>query len=115
MNIRRFRALHVAGATYAEIARECGVDWRTVRNPGSAVGGQANGLNSGDDLRKRVFGRRGVVCPRPRGALDGAFAEVRRGVGPSRWPVRGRDSRVRGAAHEVVRGHRGDHAAAVEG
>jgi transposase len=31
MNIRRFRALHVAGATYAEIARECGCDWRTVR------------------------------------------------------------------------------------
>lgn len=31
MNIRRFRALHAAGASYAEIARECGVDWRTVR------------------------------------------------------------------------------------
>jgi transposase len=31
MNIRRFRALHAAGATYAEIARDCGVDWRTVR------------------------------------------------------------------------------------
>jgi transposase len=31
MNIRRFRALHAAGATYAEIARECGCDWRTVR------------------------------------------------------------------------------------
>lgn len=31
MNIRRFRALHEAGASYAEIARECGVDWRTVR------------------------------------------------------------------------------------
>lgn len=31
MNIRRFRALHAAGATYAEIARECGVDWRTVK------------------------------------------------------------------------------------
>jgi len=30
MNIRRFRALHLAGATYAEIGRECGVDWRTV-------------------------------------------------------------------------------------
>ncbi|HEV8056263.1 MAG TPA: IS21 family transposase [Nocardioidaceae bacterium] len=30
MNIRRFRVLHAAGATYAEIARECGVDWRTV-------------------------------------------------------------------------------------
>jgi transposase len=31
MNIRRFRALHAAGATYAEIARECEVDWRTVK------------------------------------------------------------------------------------
>ncbi len=31
MNIRRFRALHDAGATYAEIGRECGCDWRTVR------------------------------------------------------------------------------------
>jgi transposase len=31
MNIRRFRALHERGATYADIARECGVDWRTVR------------------------------------------------------------------------------------
>ena len=31
MNIRRFRALHDAGRTYAEIARECGCDWRTVR------------------------------------------------------------------------------------
>lgn len=31
MNIRRFRSLHAAGATYAEIARECGCDWRTVR------------------------------------------------------------------------------------
>lgn len=31
MNIRRFRVLHEAGASYAEIARECGVDWRTVK------------------------------------------------------------------------------------
>ena len=31
MNIRRFRALHKAGATFAEIGRECGCDWRTVR------------------------------------------------------------------------------------
>lgn len=30
MNIRRFRALHEAGASFAEIARECGCDWRTV-------------------------------------------------------------------------------------
>src|SRR5215210_2203133 len=31
MNIRRFRALHDAGASYAEFAHECGCDWRTVR------------------------------------------------------------------------------------
>jgi transposase len=31
MNIRRFRALHEMGATFAEIGRECGCDWRTVR------------------------------------------------------------------------------------
>ncbi len=31
MNIRRFRALHEAGATYTEIASEGGVDWRTVK------------------------------------------------------------------------------------
>ena len=31
MNIRRFRALHAAGATFVEIGRECGCDWRTVR------------------------------------------------------------------------------------
>ena len=31
MNIRRFRTLHQAGATFAEIGRECGCDWRTVR------------------------------------------------------------------------------------
>ncbi len=31
MNVRRFRVLHDAGASYVEIARECGVDWRTVR------------------------------------------------------------------------------------
>jgi len=31
MNIRRFRVLHDTGSTYAEIARECGVDPRTVK------------------------------------------------------------------------------------
>ena len=31
MNIRRFRALHEAGATFVEIGRECGCDWRAVR------------------------------------------------------------------------------------
>jgi transposase len=31
MNIRRFRALHAAGASFVEIGRECGCDWRTVR------------------------------------------------------------------------------------
>ena len=31
MNVRRFRALHVAGASFVEIGRECGCDWRTVK------------------------------------------------------------------------------------
>lgn len=31
MNIRRFRALHERGVPLAEIARECGHDWRTVK------------------------------------------------------------------------------------
>ena len=31
MNIRRFRALHERGASYAEIAAEVGCDWRTVK------------------------------------------------------------------------------------
>ena len=31
MNIRRFKALRESGTTYAEIARECGVDYRTVK------------------------------------------------------------------------------------
>ena len=31
MNIRRFRVLHDNGSSYAEIARECGVDPRTVK------------------------------------------------------------------------------------
>lgn len=31
MNLRRFRALHQAGATYKEIAQATGLDWRTVK------------------------------------------------------------------------------------
>jgi transposase len=31
MNVRRFRAVRDAGASYAEIAAECGVDWRTAK------------------------------------------------------------------------------------
>ncbi len=31
MYIRRFKALHQSGTTYAEIGRECGVDYRTVK------------------------------------------------------------------------------------
>ena len=31
MDLRRYRPLHAAGATYKEIAAEVGWDWRTVR------------------------------------------------------------------------------------
>src|SRR6266540_2349654 len=31
MDLRRFKALAEAGATWAEIARESGYDWRTVK------------------------------------------------------------------------------------
>ncbi len=31
MNIRRFKTLHAAGATYVDIARKCGGDWHNVR------------------------------------------------------------------------------------
>lgn len=41
MNIRRFRALQAAGASYAEIGRECGCDWRTVRRYLAADGATA--------------------------------------------------------------------------
>jgi transposase len=41
MNIRRFRALHEAGASYAEIAAEVGCDWRTVKKYLAAEPGEA--------------------------------------------------------------------------
>ena len=41
MNIRRFRALHEAGASYAEIAAEVGCDWRTVKKYLAAGPGDA--------------------------------------------------------------------------
>ena len=42
MNIRRFRALHEAGASYVEIAAECGCDWRTVKKYLAAEPGEAS-------------------------------------------------------------------------
>ena len=49
MNIRRFRALHERGATYAEIAAEVGCDWRTVKKYISA--GAAGVLPAGPSRR----------------------------------------------------------------
>jgi transposase len=41
MNVRRFRALFERGASYTEIAAECGIDWRTAKKylqqPGGVV------------------------------------------------------------------------------
>src|SRR3974390_2171935 len=51
MNIRRFRALHQAGASYAEIAAEVGCDWRTVKKylaEGPAAGPPAGSPREGD-------------------------------------------------------------------
>lgn len=31
MDVRAFRSLRATGASWAEIARECGCDWRTVK------------------------------------------------------------------------------------
>ena len=49
MDIRRFRSLRESGTTYAEIARECGVDYRTVKRylaadaPGTPPAGSPRG------------------------------------------------------------------------
>ena len=55
MNIRRFRALHEAGASYAEIAAEVGCDWRTVKKylaEGSAAVPSAGSPRKGTQPRK---------------------------------------------------------------
>lgn len=58
MDLRRYKPLHEAGATYKEIGAELGLDWRTVRkylaqdgpaappNPPSRVGTQARKIDS---------------------------------------------------------------------
>ena len=43
MNIRRFRVLHEAGASYVEIAAEVGCDWRTVKKYLAAESGDPLG------------------------------------------------------------------------
>ncbi|MGH3270348.1 MAG: IS21 family transposase [Trebonia sp.] len=55
MNIRKFRALHQAGATYAEIAAQTGCDWRTVKKyiaGNSAVPPSAGSPRKGTQPRK---------------------------------------------------------------
>jgi len=55
MNIRRFRALHEAGASYAEIAAEVGCDWRTVKKylaQGSPAEPPAGSSRKGTQPRK---------------------------------------------------------------
>ncbi|WP_434740691.1 helix-turn-helix domain-containing protein [Micromonospora sp. SH-82] len=39
-DVRRFRALHEAGASVSEIARETGLNWRTVKKYLAAGGGE---------------------------------------------------------------------------
>lgn len=54
MNIRRYRALHEAGASYAEIAAQCGVDWRTVKKYIEAPAGTPPRASSRQGTQPRV-------------------------------------------------------------
>jgi transposase len=63
MNIRRFRALHEQGATYAEIAAEVGCDWRTVKKyiDAGAVGVPPSGPSRKGCLPQVIAPFTGVV------------------------------------------------------
>jgi hypothetical protein len=67
MNIRRFRALHAAGATYAEIAAEVGRDWRTVKKVSRS--GRAVGAAEGDASQGYP-----AAADRPAGGRGGGLA-----------------------------------------
>ena len=97
MNIRRFRALHEAGASYAEIAAEVGCDWRTVKKylaQGSPAVPPAGPSRRGTQprkigpfaglveswLRAGITLRASVICER----LTASYGSARR---PSGTPV----------------------------
>ena len=63
MNIRRVRALHAWGATYAEIAAEVGCDWRTVKKyiEAGAVSVPPAGPSRRDCLPRAIAPFTGVV------------------------------------------------------
>ena len=63
MNIRRYRSLHAAGATYAEIALECGVDWRTVKKYLAGAIGPAGRAVAGRDPASGDHPGAGVADP----------------------------------------------------
>src|SRR6266508_796577 len=77
MELRAFKALAEAGATWAEIARETGYDWRTVKR---YLSDDAPGVPGSPDRRR---GRAGRVPPPLRGPA--------RRPGPGRLGRRGRD------------------------
>ena len=97
MNIRRFRALHEAGASYAEIAAEVGCDWRTVKKylsadspaaPPSAgssrMGTQPRKIGPFTDvidswLRADITLRASVICERLAAGYgyDGSYQRVK--------------------------------------
>ena len=102
MNIRRFRALHEAGASYAEIAAEVGCDWRTVkkylaqgspavppaarraRDPAAQIGPFAGLVESW--LRADITLRASVICERltpPTGSPAATSGSSARGRGPA--------------------------------
>jgi transposase len=55
MNVRRFRALFERGASYAEIAAACGVDWRTAKKYLQQPGGAPPAATSRKGTQPRVI------------------------------------------------------------
>ena len=85
MDLRAFRSLRAAGATWADIAREAGCDWRTAKKyltdgaPGVEIAGQV-----ATSCALRFFGNRAYAA-----ATSAAFARStpRRTSSLKRFPI----------------------------
>ena len=55
LDVRRFRALHEAGASVSEIARETGLNWRTVKKYLAVDGGEAPSRRTARPARGQVI------------------------------------------------------------